>query len=465
MKKPIRRTGRVVSGARRAAGFTQLDWVQDQCWEKLGFRPFPGTLNVEVVADGETGLLFPMGDAGALVDPAPALEPRLLGGAVGGELRLGRRAQPAANGHRIAPHGPLPHLDSLSDQDPDGASFSGRVIADPQLVGVLPGIGAPTAIALLLPLTFTMSPTTAIIMLAGIYYGGQYGGSTTSILVNVPGEPASVVTTLEGYRMARKGRAGAALGISAFGSFIAGTIGIVVLMLLAPPLARVALMMGPPEYTALMITGLTLVIYLSGKSMIKSLMMGVLGLILGTVNMDPMSGQLRYTMGTAALMAGFLTGKAAATILSRFFALYDGGRVPEPAELLATSDARLREAGFSRAKVASLKDIAARTQDGTIPPRRRLARLPDEAVIERLVQVRGVGRWTVEMFLMFTLGRQDVLPVDDYGVRSGFRIAYGHDQMPRPRELAEFGLRWAPYRSLAAWYLWRAVDLHREKGE
>jgi DNA-3-methyladenine glycosylase II len=179
----------------------------------------------------------------------------------------------------------------------------------------------------------------------------------------------------------------------------------------------------------------------------------------------PVRGRTPYEALIRAIAHQQLTGKAAGTILSRFFALYDGGRVPEPAELLATGDDRLREAGFSRAKVASLKDIAARTLDGTIPPRRSLARLPDYAVIERLVQVRGVGRWTVEMFLMFTLARPDVLPVDDYGVRSGFRIAYGLEEMPRPRELAEFGMRWAPYRSMAAWYLWRAVDLHREKGK
>lgn len=156
-----------------------------------------------------------------------------------------------------------------------------------------------------------------------------------------------------------------------------------------------------------------------------------------------------------------LTGKAAATILGRFRGLY-GGRYPSPGELLATRDDELRGAGFSRAKVAALKDIAARTLDGTIPPRRGLSRLPDERIVERLVQVRGVGRWTVEMFLMFTLGRPDVLPVDDYGVRSGFRIAYGLDEPPRPRELEEFGLRWAPYRSTAAWYLWRAVDLQKQ---
>jgi putative tricarboxylic transport membrane protein len=141
-------------------------------------------------------------------------------------------------------------------------------------------------------------------MLAGIYYGVQYGGTITSVLVNIPGEASTVVTCIDGYQMARKGRAGAALGIAAFGSFIAGTFGIAMLMLLAPPLAKVALMMGPPEYTALMITGLTLVIYLSSKSMIKSLMMGVLGLLLGTVGMDPVSGQMRFTMGSSALMDG-----------------------------------------------------------------------------------------------------------------------------------------------------------------
>ncbi|MBS1200806.1 MAG: alkA [Proteobacteria bacterium] len=183
----------------------------------------------------------------------------------------------------------------------------------------------------------------------------------------------------------------------------------------------------------------------------------------GPCVLKPQRRRSPYEALVRAIAHQQLTGKAAETILSRFLALYDGGRFPGPAELLATGDDSLRAVGFSRAKVASLKDIAGRTLDGTIPPRRVLARLPDEAVIERLVQVRGVGRWTVEMFLMFTLARQDVLPVDDYGVRNGFRIAYARDGLPRPRELAEFGLRWAPYRSVAAWYLWRAVDLHRAK--
>jgi DNA-3-methyladenine glycosylase II len=156
-----------------------------------------------------------------------------------------------------------------------------------------------------------------------------------------------------------------------------------------------------------------------------------------------------------------LTGKAANTILGRFVSLYGGTGYPEPGELLATTDEALRAAGFSRAKVASLKDIAARTLDGTIPPRRALSRLTDEDIIERLTEVRGVGRWTVEMFLIFTLGRPDVLPVDDYGVRSGFRIAYRKRELPPPKRLAAFGERWAPHRSTAAWYLWRAVDLRR----
>jgi DNA-3-methyladenine glycosylase II len=183
----------------------------------------------------------------------------------------------------------------------------------------------------------------------------------------------------------------------------------------------------------------------------------------GPCALRPRRGVTPYQSLVSSIAHQQLTGKAAQTILGRFFALYgEGGRHPLPEELLATDDAQLRAVGFSRAKVASLKDIATRSLDGTIPSRRTLSRLPDEEIIARLVQVRGVGRWTVEMFLMFTLGRPDVLPVDDYGVRNGFRMAYGLAELPRPAELAEHGLRWAPYRSTAAWYLWRAVDLHKE---
>ena len=156
-----------------------------------------------------------------------------------------------------------------------------------------------------------------------------------------------------------------------------------------------------------------------------------------------------------------LTGKAARTILGRFYALYGGDCCPEPAKLVDTADEQLRGCGFSRAKSASLKDIAAKTLDGTIPPRRSLARMKNEAIIERLVEARGVGRWTVEMFLMFTLGRPDVLPVDDYGIRLGYKIAYGKRKLPKPRVLARYGELWAPYRTTASWYLWRAVDMHR----
>ena len=173
------------------------------------------------------------------------------------------------------------------------------------IVGVLPGIGPISSIALLLPLTYHIDVVPAIIMLAGIYYGSQYGGTITSILMNVPGEASTVVTCIDGYQMAKKGKAGAALGIATFGSFIAGTLGIIATMLLAPPLAKVALIMGPPEQTALMIAGLTLVMYLSSKSFLKSLITGILGLLLGTVGMDTMTGIPRFTFGSSTLMDGF----------------------------------------------------------------------------------------------------------------------------------------------------------------
>src|SRR6201989_1433402 len=151
------------------------------------------------------------------------------------------------------------------------------------LIGVLPGIGPLATIAMLLPITFNVPPVSALIMLAGIYYGAQYGGSTTAILVNLPGETSSVVTCLDGYQMARQGRAGPALGIAAFGSFVAGTFGIVGLSVLAVPLGNWALSFGPPEYFSLMIMGLTVVTYLSSRSMVKALMMVALGVILGCV--------------------------------------------------------------------------------------------------------------------------------------------------------------------------------------
>lgn len=172
------------------------------------------------------------------------------------------------------------------------------------VVGVLPGLGASATIALLLPITFYISDTSAIIMLAGIWYGSMYGGSTTSILLRIPGEAASVVTCLDGYEMAKQGRAGAALGISAFGSFIAGTLGIIGLMCLAPPLAEFALEFGPPEYFALTMLGLTLVAYLAQGSALKAWMMGLLGLFLGTIGLDPVRSAARFTYNTLTLMNG-----------------------------------------------------------------------------------------------------------------------------------------------------------------
>lgn len=181
----------------------------------------------------------------------------------------------------------------------------------------------------------------------------------------------------------------------------------------------------------------------------------------GPYEVRPERGVGAYEALVEAVAHQQLTGKAARTILGRFYALYGGDCCPDPGRLAATPVARLRRCGFSRAKAAALRDIARKALDGTIPPRRTLARMTDEAIIERLTCARGVGRWTVEMFLMFTLGRPDVLPVDDYGICNGFRIAYGKRRLPKPKALAKFGERWAPYRTTASWYLWRAVDLAR----
>jgi putative tricarboxylic transport membrane protein len=172
------------------------------------------------------------------------------------------------------------------------------------LIGVLPGIGPVGTMSLLLPATFRISPVGAIIMLAGIYYGAQYGGSTTSILVNIPGEASSVITCLDGYQMARKGRAGPALGIAAMGSFIAGTIAIVGLMFVAYPLAKAALSFGPPEYFALVCVGLVILTFLTRGSMYKALMMALLGLLLGFVGLDLFTAIPRFTFGVNELMDG-----------------------------------------------------------------------------------------------------------------------------------------------------------------
>ncbi len=153
-----------------------------------------------------------------------------------------------------------------------------------------------------------------------------------------------------------------------------------------------------------------------------------------------------------------LNGTAANTILGRFIKLFPGHRFPRPEDLASVTDDALRGVGFSRAKVAAIRDIAAKTLDGVVPASRHISKMPDDEIVARLTEVRGVGRWTVEMLLIFQLGREDVLPADDFGVRNGFRIAYKLRELPKVKELLAHGERWRPHRTTAAWYLWRAAD-------
>jgi putative tricarboxylic transport membrane protein len=194
-------------------------------------------------------------------------------------------------------------------------------------VGVLPGLGPTATLALLLPVTFHVNPVSAIIMLAGICYGAAYGGSTTSILLNIPGEASSVVTCLDGYQMARKGRAGPALGISAFGSFIAGTFSVFGLVLLAPTLADVALEFGPPEYFGLMIMGMTVVTYLGSGSVVKALMMCAIGVVLGCIGLDPMTATPRLTLGIRELLDGLGLAPVVMGLFGISEVLVNAGRV------------------------------------------------------------------------------------------------------------------------------------------
>jgi len=153
-----------------------------------------------------------------------------------------------------------------------------------------------------------------------------------------------------------------------------------------------------------------------------------------------------------------LSGKAAATIFGRIRGLYPKTKWLDPAKILATPDDALRSAGLSRAKTAAIKDLAAKTIDGTVPSGHALLRMSDDEIIARLTQVRGIGRWTVEMLLLFDLGRPDVWPVDDYGVRKGFAKTFGRRKLPTPKQLIKSGEKWRPYRSVAAWYFWRALE-------
>jgi DNA-3-methyladenine glycosylase II len=169
-------------------------------------------------------------------------------------------------------------------------------------------------------------------------------------------------------------------------------------------------------------------------------------------------GRSPYEALMRAIAHQQLHGNAARAILARFEALYPPDGFPPPELVLASSDLELRTCGFSGSKIAAMRAICAATLDGTVPTRRGSARLSDAALIERLTSIRGVGQWTVEMLLIFTLGRPDVLPVDDFGVRDGYRALYGLDVQPKPKALAEIGQAWAPHRSIAAWYLWRASE-------
>src|SRR3981081_3940577 len=172
------------------------------------------------------------------------------------------------------------------------------------LVGVLPGIGPVTTVAMLLPISFTLPPVSALILLAGIYYGAQYGGSTTAILVNIPGEASSVVTTIDGHQMALKGRAGPALGIAAIASFFAGCVSTLLIAFAAPPLAAIALQFGPAEYFSLMVCGLIAAVVLARGSLVKAIAMVVLGLLLGLVGTDVNSGARRFNFGMTGLGGG-----------------------------------------------------------------------------------------------------------------------------------------------------------------
>jgi DNA-3-methyladenine glycosylase II len=181
----------------------------------------------------------------------------------------------------------------------------------------------------------------------------------------------------------------------------------------------------------------------------------------GRFTLEPQRTHSPFRSLVGAIANQQLNGIVAQRILARFVALYADCEFPTPEQVLATPDATLRGVGFSFAKIAALKDLADKTCTGVVPDGVALESLTDDAIVERLTQVRGIGRWTVEMMLMFQLGRADVLPVDDFGVRNGLRLAYGLRGMPTTRALADFGARWAPYRTMAAWYLWRAVDLHK----
>jgi DNA-3-methyladenine glycosylase II len=183
---------------------------------------------------------------------------------------------------------------------------------------------------------------------------------------------------------------------------------------------------------------------------------------IGPVALKPKARRSPFESLARAIAYQQLHDKAAESILKRFMALFPRRRFPRPDELLAIDVSAIREAGFSRPKIMALRDLAMKTLDGTVPQSRIIAGLDDEVIIDRLTDVRGIGRWTVEMLLIFQLGRPDVLPVNDFGVRNGFRIVYGRRSMPTPKQMSRYGERWRPYRTVASWYLWRAADRNKQ---
>jgi 3-methyladenine DNA glycosylase/8-oxoguanine DNA glycosylase len=187
--------------------------------------------------------------------------------------------------------------------------------------------------------------------------------------------------------------------------------------------------------------------------------------LVGTCPIKPRRGVQPWQALVRSVTYQQLNGNAAKTIFNRFLALFPGTKFPTPEQIFRASETKLRSAGLSRAKAKAIKDIAAKTIVGVVPNRRAIARQSDAEIIERLTTIRGVGPWTVEMLLMFTLARPDVLPATDYGVRSGFKILHGMRELPSPKSLLDYGERWRPFRSAAAWYLWRVVDLEREKSK
>ena len=220
------------------------------------------------------------------------------------------------------------------------------------LVGMLPGIGPLAGISILLPVTFGLDATKAIVMLAGIYYGSQYGGSTTSILMRIPGEASSVMTCIDGYAMASKGRAGAALSIAAVGSFVAGTFGVIVLTVVAPPLANFALRFGPPEYTALLVLGLVFLAYMSSTSLARTLLMASVGLLLGCIGIDVMSGHFRYSFDIKELGDGI----GIVPVAVGLFGLGEILSTPSKTVTEKVSPPRLRELLPTRDRMAPVGD-------------------------------------------------------------------------------------------------------------